>query len=112
MPIEAGVDVVVNTVFRVLMKALEKTRTNQRLGRNSHRRYRASAMTLAGAVMLAVITAAAPAAVANPEQAAEKARTTTGGRVLAVTPSNDPNRPGYHVKVLLADGRVRIVYVP
>jgi hypothetical protein len=39
------------------------------------------------------------------------ARQSTGGRVLSVKPSNDPNKPGYLVKVLLGDGRVRTVYV-
>ena len=44
--------------------------------------------------------------------AAEKARQSTGGRVLSVRPSDDPNQPGYLVKVLLGDGRVRMVYIP
>ena len=50
-------------------------------------------------------------AVANPQQAAEQAQSETGGRVLSVTRSDDPQRPGYWVKVLLGDGRVRTVYV-
>ena len=44
--------------------------------------------------------------------AAEKARQSTGGRVLSVRPSDDPNQPGHLVRVLLGDGRVRLVYIP
>lgn len=43
--------------------------------------------------------------------AAEKARQMTGGRVLSVSVSEDPNVPGFFVKVLLADGKVRIVHI-
>jgi uncharacterized membrane protein YkoI len=45
------------------------------------------------------------------DAAAEMARQSTGGRVLSVKPSDDPNRPGYLVKVLLGDGKVRTVHV-
>lgn len=50
-------------------------------------------------------------AAASPEQAAEQVQSQTGGRVLSVTRSDDPQRPGYWVKVLLSDGRVRTVLV-
>lgn len=43
---------------------------------------------------------------ANPEEAARIASQSTGGRVLSVTPSNDPSRPGYYVKILFPDGRI------
>lgn len=43
----------------------------------------------------------------TPAQAGEMARRQTGGRVLAVTPSND----GYRVKVLTPNGEVRYVLI-
>ena len=39
---------------------------------------------------------------------ADMARADTGGRVLSVQPSRQPDRPGYEVKVLLPDGTVQI----
>ena len=45
------------------------------------------------------------------DSAADQARANTGGRVLSVRPSNDPRTPGYEVKVLLANGTVRVMYI-
>lgn len=47
----------------------------------------------------------------NADAAAQIARAQTGGRVLSVRPSDDAGRPGYEVKVLLDDGRVRVLYI-
>ena len=58
-----------------------------------------------------LVMLAANAASASPELAAEQARQSTGGRVLSVEVSTDPQRPGFLVKVLLGDGRVRVVHV-
>ena len=46
---------------------------------------------------------------ANPDAAKRIAEQQTGGKVLSVRPA--PSRPGYMVKVLLSDGRVRTIYV-
>ena len=43
--------------------------------------------------------------------AADMVRANTGGRVLSVIPSRDPNSPGFEVKVLLPDGTVQIHFV-
>ncbi|MCB1809557.1 MAG: hypothetical protein R3F53_08715 [Gammaproteobacteria bacterium] len=40
--------------------------------------------------------------------AADMARAETGGRVLSVQPSRQPNRPGFEVKILLPNGTVQI----
>ncbi len=45
------------------------------------------------------------------DAAAQIARAQTGGRVLSVRPSDNPQRPGYEVKVLLDDGRVRVLFI-
>jgi hypothetical protein len=53
----------------------------------------------------------APAQQSGADAAAQIARSQTGGRVLSVRPSNNPQRPGYEVKVLLDDGRVRVLFI-
>lgn len=45
------------------------------------------------------------------DAAAQIARARTGGRVLSVRPSHDPQHPGFEVKVLLSNGRVRILFI-
>ena len=64
------------------------------------------------ALTLALLLAAAAApAQSGADAAAQIARAQTGGRVLSVRPSSNPQRPGYEVKVLLDDGRVRVLYI-
>lgn len=46
------------------------------------------------------------------EAAAAYVQQTTGGQILSVRPNPDPANPGWLVKVLLADGRVRTIFVP
>jgi uncharacterized membrane protein YkoI len=53
---------------------------------------------------------AAPAAISL-EQAADKVRRETGGRVLSATPSEQGGRRGYSVRVLLDGKRVKKVFV-
>jgi hypothetical protein len=66
---------------------------------------------LAGILAISLMLTQPLTAQSERDVAAEMARQSTGGRVLSVKPSNDPNKPGYLVKVLLGDGRVRTVYV-
>lgn len=47
----------------------------------------------------------------GPDQAAAVARKVTGGRVLAVTPAKRHGAVVYKVRVLLPDGRVRVVII-
>jgi uncharacterized membrane protein YkoI len=49
--------------------------------------------------------------VMDADAAAAAVRRATGGRVLGIEPSANGASPGYHVKVLLEDGRVRILSV-
>ena len=63
-----------------------------------------------GLVLLCAVPAQA-AAQSGADAAVEQARSQTGGRVLSVRPSPDPNRPGFEVKVLLGDGTVRVLYI-
>ncbi|MDX1607185.1 MAG: hypothetical protein R3202_13420 [Candidatus Competibacterales bacterium] len=58
-----------------------------------------------------LLTATAALAQSGADAAAQIARAQTGGRVLSVQPSSNPQRPGYEVKVLLDDGRVRVLYI-
>ena len=53
---------------------------------------------------------AAPAAISL-EQAADKVRRETGGRVLSATPTEQGGRRGYSVRVLLDGKRVKKVFV-
>ena len=53
---------------------------------------------------------AAPAAISL-EQAADKVRRDTGGRVLSATPSEKGGRRGYDIRVLLDGKRVKKVFV-
>ena len=53
---------------------------------------------------------AAPAAISL-EQAADKVRRETGGRVLSATPSEQAGKRGYSVRVLLDGKRVKKVFV-
>ena len=46
------------------------------------------------------------------EAAAAHIQQTTGGQILSVRANPDPNNPGWLVKVLLTDGRVRTIFVP
>ena len=48
---------------------------------------------------------------AGAEQAAAIARDSTGGRVLSVEPAANAKKPSYRVKVLLQDGRVRVLRI-
>jgi hypothetical protein len=66
---------------------------------------------LAGIAGISLMLAQPLLAQSERDVAAEMARQSTGGRVLSVKPSGDPNQPGYLVKVLLGDGRVRTVHV-
>lgn len=52
----------------------------------------------------------APAAISL-EQAADKVRRETGGRVLSATPAEKAGRRGYSVRVLLDGKRVKKVFV-
>jgi uncharacterized membrane protein YkoI len=52
----------------------------------------------------------APAAISL-EQAADKVRRETGGRVLSATPTEKAGRRGYSVRVLLDGKRVKKVFV-
>lgn len=47
---------------------------------------------------------------ADPDRAANAAREATGGRVLGVEGENRDGRPGYRVRVLQPDGRVRSLH--
>jgi uncharacterized membrane protein YkoI len=47
---------------------------------------------------------------ADPDRAANAAREATGGRVLGVEGENRNGRPGYRVRVLQPDGRVRSLH--
>jgi uncharacterized membrane protein YkoI len=47
---------------------------------------------------------------ADPDRAANAAREATGGRVLGVQGENRDGRPGYRVRVLQPDGRVRSLH--
>lgn len=47
----------------------------------------------------------------DPDAAAAIVRRATGGKVLRVEPSNRGGVPGYRVRVLLDDGRVRVLNV-
>jgi uncharacterized membrane protein YkoI len=47
---------------------------------------------------------------ADPDRAANAARKETGGRVLGVEGENRDGRPGYRVRVLQPDGRVRSLH--
>lgn len=60
-------------------------------------------------LLLSLLVTAAPAQQSGADAAAEIARAQTGGRVLSVTP--DPSGSGYEVKVLLEDGRVRVLHI-
>lgn len=63
-------------------------------------------------LLLGLAPLAAPTfAQSGADAAAQIARAQTGGRVLSVRPSDDPGRPGYEVKVLLDDGRVRVLFI-
>ena len=53
---------------------------------------------------------AAPAAISL-EQAADKVRRETGGRVLSATPTEKGGKRGYSVRVLLDGKRVKKVFV-
>ena len=53
---------------------------------------------------------AAPAAISL-EQAADKVRRDTGGRVLSATPTEQAGKRGYSVRVLLDGKRVKKVFV-
>ena len=74
-----------------------------------------AALLVAGGVASAEESAgAAPAPVperVGSNEAAAIARSQTGGRVLDVRRSTEDGRPCYLVRLLLADGRVRIVVV-
>ena len=59
--------------------------------------------------MLSLLATTTAAQLSDADTAAEIARTQTGGRVLSVTPL--PDGPGYEVKVLLGDGRVRTLHI-
>lgn len=48
-----------------------------------------------------------PRQFADPDRAAKAARDATGGRVLGVQGANRDGRPGYRVRILQPDGRVR-----
>ncbi|HCK82563.1 MAG TPA: hypothetical protein PK880_00910 [Candidatus Competibacter sp.] len=48
-----------------------------------------------------------PRQFADPDRAANAAREATGGRVLGVQGSDRDGRPGYRVRILQPDGRVR-----
>jgi uncharacterized membrane protein YkoI len=68
------------------------------------------------ATLLAVALAGAPArhvlaAAGDGAEAARQAAQMTGGRVLDVRTSNHGGRTVYEVKVLLDDGRVRVVRI-
>lgn len=47
----------------------------------------------------------------GPDAAAAAVRRATGGQILRVEPNNQQNNPGYRVRVLLDDGRVRVLSV-
>ena len=53
----------------------------------------------------------AESSVLSQDEAAAQARSRTGGRVLRIRPSQENGRPVYQVKLLLSDGRVRIVTI-
>ena len=67
------------------------------------------------ALLLALLLSLGPLSPApaqsGADAAARIAQSQTGGRVLSVRPSNNPQRPGYEVKVLLDDGRVRVLFI-
>lgn len=65
-------------------------------------------LALAGSLTLLTPTGLAQT---GADQAADMVRAATGGRVLSVSASNDPNSPGFAVKVLLPDGTVQIHWV-
>ncbi|HRF62502.1 MAG TPA: hypothetical protein P5260_04670 [Candidatus Competibacter sp.] len=48
-----------------------------------------------------------PRQFADPDRAANAAREATGGRVLGVQGANRDGQPGYRVRILQPDGRVR-----
>jgi len=48
-----------------------------------------------------------PRQFADPDRAANAAREATGGRVLGVQGADRDGRPGYRVRILQPDGRVR-----
>ncbi len=66
------------------------------------------ALALGLLVLTALPIAAQPS---GADAAAQIARARTGGRVLSVRPSNNPQHPGFKVKVLLNDGRVRVLFI-
>ncbi|MBE2294721.1 MAG: hypothetical protein IAF00_07210 [Phycisphaerales bacterium] len=47
---------------------------------------------------------------ADPDRAANAARQATGGRVLGVQGTERDGRPGYQVRILQQDGRVRSLH--
>ena len=51
-----------------------------------------------------------PRQLADPDRAANAARRATGGRVLGVQGSERDGRPGYRVRILQPDGRVRSLH--
>ena len=51
-----------------------------------------------------------PRQFADPDRAANAARQATGGRVLGVQGSERDGRPGYRVRILQPDGRVRSLH--
>lgn len=56
---------------------------------------------------------ATPVLAQTPEDAvADQARAATGGRVLSVQASANPDSPGFEVKILLPDGTVQILFYP
>lgn len=58
-------------------------------------------------LLLALGAAGLPAQQSGADAAAQIARSQTGGRVLSVQPRGS----GFEVKVLLDDGRVRVLYI-
>ncbi|MDG4554893.1 MAG: hypothetical protein P9E24_11740 [Candidatus Competibacter sp.] len=51
-----------------------------------------------------------PRQFADPDRAANAARRATGGRVLGVQGSERDGQPGYRVRILQPDGRVRSLH--
>ena len=60
-------------------------------------------------LLFSPLTWAQCSAAAGPDAAAECVRQQTGGRVLSIKPI--PGQGGFHIKILLANGRVRTVAV-
>lgn len=61
--------------------------------------------------LLVAMTMPLAAQPSGADAAAQIARSRTGGRVLSVRPSNNPQHPGFEVKVLLSNGRVRVLFI-